>query len=323
MLSRYVSSPIPDVRVEVNFLGYDQVVETDNDGYFEAVFKFEVPLNVSGWHKVKYKVLDKIVEDQEEIIVEDEVYILDEFSDYGVISDVDDTILISYATRILRKLRLILTKNSKTRLPFTGVAAFYKALHTGNKDEVTNPIFYVSSSEWNLYDFLADFCEVRNIPKGPFLLQDLKLGLWKLIRSGGGSHEHKLAKIRHLLTLFKNIRFVLIGDSGQHDSLLYAEITREFPGRIIAIYIRDVSRSKKDEKVNAIAEDLKDHDVDMLLVSNTADAARHAYKNSLITKAELKHVIIETIQEKHKAETLIGQWIGQEKSGEEPSPDNL
>lgn len=323
MLSRYASSPIPDVRVEVKFKGYDLVVTTDDDGYFEAVFQFPKSLQISGWQKIRYKVLDKIVEDQEEMIVEDEVYILDEQAIYGVISDVDDTILISYATNILRKLRLILTKNSKTRLPFTGVAAFYKALHTGNRPGVNNPIFYVSSSEWNLYDFLEDFCEVRGIPKGPFLLKDLKTGLKEIFRSGGGSHVHKLRKIRHLFMTFKNLRFVLIGDSGQHDSLLYSQITREFPDRVISIYIRDVSSSRKDKKVNSIAKSLEDHEVDMLLVANTADAARHAYKNGLITKEELKHVILETIQERHKAESLIKQVFEQGGSGEKLSPDQL
>lgn len=309
MLSRYISSPIPDVRVEISFFDQDQVVVTDEEGFFEAIFLFDVPLKVNGWQKVKYKVLDQIVDEQEEMEVEDEVYVLEENSSYGVISDVDDTILISHATKILKKFRLILTKNSKTRLPFTGVAAFYKALHTGKKEHVTNPIFYVSSSEWNLYDFLEDFCQVRNIPKGPFLLQDLKVGLWDLIKSGGGSHYHKLEKIRHLLAVFKDIPFILIGDSGQRDSLLYAEITRQFPHRVKAIYIRNVSKSRENDRVNNLAQELKEHEVDMLLVSNTADAARHAFKKGLITKEELKHVIRETYEEKHRPSSLVGQVV--------------
>lgn len=319
MLSRYVSSPIPDVRVEINFFSHDHVVTTDEEGYFETKFEFKIPLLVNGWQKVKYKVLDKIVDEQEEMVVEGEVYIYEKGSSYGIISDVDDTILISHATKILRKLRLILTKNAKTRLPFTGVAAFYNALHAGKQKQITNPVFYVSSSEWNLYDFLEDFCEVRNIPKGPFLLQDLKTSLWELIRSGGGSHFHKLEKIRHLMEVFKDIPFILIGDSGQHDSLLYAEITREFPGRVKAIYIRDVSRSRKDEKVNNIAQGLKEHEVEMLLVSNTADAARHAFEKGFITKEELIHVIRETHEEKTKPISLVGQVVEQEKEGRQNS----
>lgn len=317
MISRYVSSPIPDIRVEVNLFGHDKVMVTDSNGYFETTFKFKQPLYKTGWHPVRYKVLDKIVEEQEELEIEDEVYIHHEDSSYGIISDVDDTILISHATQVFRKLRLILTKNSKTRLPFTGVAAFYHALHNGPEPHVTNPIFYVSSSEWNLYDFLDDFCQVRNIPKGPFLLQDLKTNLWKLIRSGGGTHMHKLDKIRHLMTTFSDMQFILIGDSGQHDSLLYAEITKEFPKRVKAIYIRDVSSSKKDKKVNRIASELKEHDVEMLLVTNTAEAAKHAFEKGWITAGELEKVIKETHEQEQRAESLAGQLLERNTAQEE------
>ncbi|ELR69799.1 hypothetical protein C900_04646 [Fulvivirga imtechensis AK7] len=319
MISRYVSSPIPDIRVEVNLFGHDKVMVTDPRGYFETTFRFKQPLSQAGWHKVRYKVLDKIVEEQEELEIEDEVYIHHGGSSYGIISDVDDTILISHATQVFRKLRLILTKNSKTRLPFTGVAAFYHALQNGPEADVTNPIFYVSSSEWNLYDFLDDFCKVRSIPKGPFLLQDLKVNLWKLIKSGGGTHIHKLEKIRHLMVTFADLSFILIGDSGQHDSLLYAEITKEFPGRVKAIYIRDVSSSNKDKKINRIASELKEHDVEMLLVTNTAEAAKHAFENGWITKDELEKVIKETHEEEQKAESLAGQLLERDPNQKDKS----
>ena len=309
MLSRYASSPIPDVRVEINFLGMSSTVVTDEAGYFQHDFICHRPLEVSGWQQVTYRLLDKIVDEQVEQEVEGEVYIhRPGTSCYGVISDVDDTILISHATKVLKKLRLILTKNSKTRLPFTGVAAFYNALHCG-ANAVTNPVFYVSSSEWNLYDFLEDFCEVRNIPKGPFLLQDLKTDLWKLIKSGGGTHNHKLHKIRHLMQTFDDIPFILIGDSGQRDSVLYAEVTKEFPGRVRAIYIRDVSNTRKDEQVKRIASGLKDHNVEMLLVSDTEAAARHAYHNNFITREEMLHVISESRGQNNKPSTLVGQLI--------------
>lgn len=310
MLSRYVSSPIPDVRVEIRLFDQEAVVTTNEAGYFEKKFQFSEPISKTGWQKVRYRVLDKIVEEQEEIEVEGEVYIhKEDETSFGIISDVDDTILISHATNALRKLRLILTKNSKTRLPFTGVAAFYNALHCGPRNEVTNPVFYVSSSEWNLYDFLEDFCEVRNIPKGPFLLQDLKTSLWKMVKSGGGNHHHKIDKIRHLLSTFEDLPFILIGDSGQHDSLLYAEITREFPKRIKAIYIRDVSKSKKDEKVNKIAQELLEHKVEMLLVSDTEEAARHAHKAGFITEFEMQKVIDESRGQTGKPESLVGQVV--------------
>src|SRR5690606_25786914 len=109
-------------------------------------------------------------------------------SQLGIISDIDDTILISHSTSLIKKLRLMLLKNASTRLPFEGVAAFYRALHRGINSNCLNPLFYVSSSEWNLYDLLIDFCNHQHIPKGTFMLHDLKVGILKLFKSGRGKH---------------------------------------------------------------------------------------------------------------------------------------
>jgi phosphatidate phosphatase APP1 len=306
MLSRYWSTSIPNVRVAIELLGYRSVVTTDENGLFEKVFRFSEPLSVDGWQSVRYQVLDELEEGQDLLVSEGEVYIQSERDTLGIISDVDDTILISHATETLKKLRLILTKNPKTRLPFAGVSAFYQALQAGASGQLRRPIFYVSSSAWNLYDFLVDFCEVRGIPKGPFLLQDLKTNLLQLYRSGGGSHHHKLEKIRSLLQLYPNMSFILIGDSGQKDPILYAEAVKAFPGRIRAIYIRDLSIPQKAAAVSHISETLTGQDVEMILVKDTAEAAEHAFANGWITKTALEEVIRETQREAEQPLSILG-----------------
>ncbi len=308
MLSRYVSEGIPDIRVEINFQGQEHIVTTDKNGLFEAEINLNTPSR-PGWQKVTYQVLDEIVEKQEPLTNVGEVLINDENNQFAIISDVDDTILISHATQALKKLRLILTKNSKTRLPFLGVASFYKALQTGNPATSNNPIFYVSSSEWNLYDFLEDFCDVRAIPKGPFMLQELKTSLWKLIKSGGGTHMHKKDKVLHLMDVYPNQKFILIGDSGQRDAEIYQSIAEKHPNRILSIYIRDVSKAKHSEKVNALADTLNEK-IDMLLVSDSYTAAQHAFDKDYITAEELSSVQSEFEAQEMKPKTLVGQTIG-------------
>ncbi len=284
MLSRYMADALPDIRVSVSFQGQEKIVTTNETGFFEVTMEFDPPLTGNGWLNAEYTVLDKIVDDQKPMVTQKEVYILDKAAQFGIISDVDDTILISHATRTLRKMRLILTKNAKTRLPFAGVAAFYEVLAGQSR---SNPIFYVSSSEWNLYDFLEDFCETQGIPRGPFLLQELKTNLYRLLKSGGGTHRHKIEKIRKLLDLFP-LDFVLIGDSGQRDAYLYAEIIKEYPGRIKAAYIRDVSKNARDEEILKVADSVKS--VDLVLVRDTAHAAEHAYRHGLINRNDMEKV---------------------------------
>lgn len=307
MLSRYWSTSIPDIRVQIDLLGHQAIVTTDENGLFEKIFHFDAPLTHTGWQSVQYQVLDRVDPDQELMRAEGEAFIHNGSAEFGVISDVDDTILVSHATQTLKKLRLILTKNAKTRLPFSGVSTFYKSLQAGTDGKQKNPIFYVSSSAWNLYDFLVDFCRVRGIPKGPFLLKDLKTRLTQLYSSGGGSHDHKFEKIRSLLELYPQLRFILIGDNGQHDPELYSRTVQAFPGRILGIYIRDVSIPEKAARVREIASDLKAEAVEMVLVKDTAEAARHALERGLITQDGLDQVLKEMDGQREKKQSFLGR----------------
>ena len=67
------------------------------------------------------------------------------------------------------------------------------------------------------------------------------------------SHEHKLGPIRRILETYPALSFVLLGDSGQQDPELYLRVLREHPGRICAIYIRDVSATRRDRQVDELA----------------------------------------------------------------------
>lgn len=271
MVSRYLGSPIPDQKVIIE-LGQEKVEAFSDDyGYFSVWIKPKIRLS-AGWHQLSYA----IYEDSGKLITKasGEFLIVDQLAQFGVISDVDDTVLVSHATQLFKKLRLILTKNSKTRLPFKGVANFYHKL-----TNTSNPIFYVSSSEWNLYDFLLDFFKEREIPKGPFLLQEYKSGLRDLFFSGGGSHQHKQEKIERLMKLFPTLKFVLIGDSGQRDTEIYRLALEKYPNRILAVYIRKIG--KKDDLDQKANEDFKKKGVPLLLVENTEEALIHAQKIGL------------------------------------------
>src|SRR5690606_10303721 len=135
----------------------------------------------------------------------------------------------------------------------------------GKTGKYFNPIFYVSSSSWKLYDLLVDFCDVKNIPKGPFFLRSSRLDQYKFISS---IHtDHKLTQIEKILSVYKSLKFILIGDSGQKDPEIYAQVVKDYPGRIEAIFIRDVSKKGRDERVNQLAERVaKEHQVDMIYV---------------------------------------------------------
>lgn len=298
MIKRYASNGIADIKVCADFAGVERSYITDEDGFFEI----SLPLNshqlsLNEWQRIHFTMYNNLKNETEPEVVEEtgEVLLSRIEDQFGVITDIDDTLLISHSTNFRKKLRLMLFKNAKTRMPFDGVASFYSALQKGSTGTHNNPFFYVSSSEWNLYDLLVDFCEHHNLPKGAFLLRDAKIQLTKIWKAGAGNHNHKFDKICHILELHEENQFILIGDSGQHDAEIYDKITRDNPGRIKTIYIRDV-RPSRHEEVLTISEKLKeDTGVEMLLVKDTEEAALHALKKGYITPECVQDIIKEKV----------------------------
>jgi phosphatidate phosphatase APP1 len=131
-----------------------------------------------------------------------------------------------------------------------------------------------------LYDLLIDFFRIQGIPKGPILLRDLGLDMELL--SSSSHHTHKLAMIRKVLDVNPQLPFVLVGDSGQQDPEIYAQVVRENPDRIKAIYIRDVTPETRDASVRELIQTTQAYNVPMLLVEDTVAAAEHAASLGLI-----------------------------------------
>jgi phosphatidate phosphatase APP1 len=275
MARRYMSREIPFVLLKAKFQDSETDVKADDEGYFHLETSFHQPLaDDQLWHTVKFKLLDRLYAEPREIIGFGEVMIPDKKSYFGVISYIDDTILISKTTHRIEIIRMAMTNNAKTRMPFKGVSAFYRALQKGKDGSQHNPIFYVSSSPWNMYDLLADFFELNNIPKGPILLRDIGISETKFIKEKHASH--KLDKIRRILSFYPKLRFILIGDSGQHDPEIYQQVVEEYPGRILSIYIRDVTNPMRNEVVKSISADLSKKGVELIIKQDTTEAASHA-----------------------------------------------
>jgi phosphatidate phosphatase APP1 len=216
---------------------------------------------------------------------------------FGIISDVDDTIMVTNARHLMKMAFATFLRNARGRVPFPGVGALYKALQQGGSGADENPVFYVSSGPWNLYDLLQDFLELNSIPVGPVLLQDFGFEPGRFLMA---SHlEHKMAEIERILQTFPELPFVLMGDSGQHDPEVYRKVLERVPNRIKAIYIRDVTDQERDEEVRKLAEQVKEHAGTLLLVQSSAEAGEDAFGRGLISAANLELVRAErTLDEK-------------------------
>lgn len=200
-------------------------------------------------------------------------------SSFGVISDIDDTILHTGVTSRL-KWRVIVNTLFKTphkRKALDGSAEFYHLLHRGKSQKDANPIFYVSNSPWNLYRYLDFFLRMNNFPKGAILLRDFRT---PFDRTPKTELAHKYHEIFNILKTYPDIKFILIGDCGEKDAYIYLDVVKEFPNRIAAIYLRAVEHSKKMNRISSLFEDYKE--VPVLIVENSKDAIKHAQEHNFI-----------------------------------------
>lgn len=307
------SREVPGVTVEATLAGVTVRQTTDEEGY--AWFRFELPkpLGPDYWHEATVRVVDELADEP----VADRIGVIHPPAGarFGLISDMDDTVIHTGVTNLLTAAKLTFLGNALTRKPLHGVDALYRALCTGTPEgggTMRQPAFYVSSSAWNLYHMLSDFLKLNALPPGPLLLQDLGIDAEKFIKTKG--HEHKLDKARAILDNFKDLPFVLFGDSGQHDADLYVRLAEQRPGRVVAIYIRDVDpghATDRDAWVNEHIARATELGVPMMLIKDSAVAARDLAGRGLLDPATLPAIEAATRRDEHRPPESIVEQVTQ------------
>ncbi|MFH7000181.1 App1 family protein [Flavobacterium sp. FlaQc-57] len=251
--------------------------KTLDDGYF----KFCIPLEKEthfGW--IQYEVS---IKSETETITEKGSFIRPHKGKLGIISDIDDTFLISHTQNFFKKIYILLFKNVNDRKVFKDVVPHYQALSSAgrNNKEEENAFFYVSSSEWNLYRFIVKFTKIHNLPRAVILLKDIKRGVTDFFMSGRGNHDHKFDKIKHVLEFYPNLKYVLLGDDSQHDPILYERICKIFPVTVKAVYIRQTGNKQK-EATKTILKNLENLDVAVCYYKDSSEAIMHSKSIGII-----------------------------------------
>ncbi|MFD2516415.1 App1 family protein [Salinimicrobium flavum] len=259
--------------------------KTNNQGYY--LFDKTISLNLKefadeeGWVPLKVafvnQVGDSIISHNNEF--DTELLILPVKASFGVISDIDDTILRTGVTSFLkwRVLKNSLFKHAHSRISFEGSPKFYRGLHEGKKGNEQNPVFYLSNSPWNLYEYLKLFLEINDFPKGPILLRDFRTPFDRSLKP---EKPHKQKEIINILKTYPHLKFILIGDSGEHDPAIYTDMAAQYPDRILAIYLRSVKHRKRMERVKSIVDNFET--VPVLMVKTSREAEEHAREQGFI-----------------------------------------
>lgn len=281
---RLESDEVPGARVRARCGRAGAEALTDREGYFRLELATRAK---AGWNPVELELADN-----PRVKAKAGVLVPSREARFGVISDIDDTIVASNVTNKLRMIFTVALTNARTRKPFPGVAALYRALHAQ-----LNPVFYVSKSPWNLYAPLIEYLEIQGLPLGPLLLRDFG---WR------AEKEHKEKSIEDILRTYPKLRFVLIGDSGEKDPEIYAGVVRRHPERIRAIYIRSVNPDpRRIGAIEALIKEVAKTGCQLVLAPEAEPAAAHAAAEGLIQASELRKVRAEKVLERSASKPAV------------------
>lgn len=276
LIGLFLVKPVADKQVTLRW--GNQVINgvTGKDGFFHLEWS-SVTSVPAGEHAVTVVCCDN----NEQIAQGEASVIVPHITQLAVISDIDDTFLVSYSATRLKRLVTLFGSNARTRKAFDNVAVHYHQLQYayGNGNN-PNPFFYVSSSEWNLYNYLVEFLQVQKMPEGILLLNQLKRWneLWK---TGKTRHQGKFARIVRVMEAFPEQSFVLMGDNSQQDPAIYAAVAAHFPNRIKAVYIRAVVKKRK-AATDALLAPLQKAGIPCCLFTESKKAIEHSREIGLI-----------------------------------------
>lgn len=280
---------IPNIRVTLKLENIVFTSLTEKDGYFR--FIIDLPVAVPpGWNKYQVS-LNETIEGQQFNITKEEEYFSPYESSYCVISDIDDTFLVSHSRKSIKKLFVLLSKNVQARKPFQDVVKHYQLLSYASRNHPQikeNIFFYVSSSEWNLYDMIIKFSELNGLPKAILKLKKIKSGLDDFIMTGKGNHDHKFNKIFNIIDFYPELQFILLGDDSQKDPEIYHQIGKRFPNKIKTVYIRQTRSRKKMDVVNILKE-MQLLNIETCYFDHSNKAVIHSLDNGIVfqTPSEL------------------------------------
>lgn len=277
LIRLFFVKPLPGVRVQLQWENQHFYSSTEADGFFKFEWKSTTEIT-AGWHAVTVHSLNAqgiiTASGQGKIFVPHS-------TQYAFISDIDDTVLISHSATKAKRLRVLFTKNPRSRKAFADVVKHYHLLSMAfTVPSLPNPFFYVSSSEWNLYDDLCEFFSHNKLPEGVFLLSGIKRW-YQLFKTGKTKHHGKLMRVARILEAFPKQRFILLGDNSQSDPEIYVAIANKYPDKIAAIYIRNIS-PKNERRTNELMASIGNKKIYTCLFKDNEEAIRHSKSAGII-----------------------------------------
>ena len=272
LLRLFMVRPLAGARLKILWENNTFETHSEDDGFFRFEWKPDHSLK-PGWYSVTVSIIHPSKRTKFSTARGD-IFVPHPYK-HTFISDIDDTFLISHSSNLRKRLYVLLTKNARSRKPFESVVEFYQSLaSSGASPGTSNPFFYVSSSEWNLYDYISEFSHQQHLPRGVYLLSQMKK-FSQLWNTGQNNHATKFVRITRIIEAYPDQQFVLFGDDSQEDPNIYYALTEYFKEKIFAIYIRHVHKTNK-ENVLKLKEKIEVMGIAFCYFSHSSEAIEHS-----------------------------------------------
>jgi len=225
----FFTAQLPHAEVEILVGGAVHRVAADRGGYVDHVVPANLP---AGWHDVEVRpVGGPSVSAPVRVLAADE--------HVGMVSDIDDTVMVTALPRPLVAAWNSLVLHEDARRPVKGMADLYAQIEAEHHDI---PVLYLSTGAWNVAPALRRFLAHHRYPAGPLLLTDWGPTNTGWFRSG---QDHKRRTLARLAEELPHVRWLLVGDDGQHDPVIYGDFTDEHPDHVRAVAIRQLSAAQQ------------------------------------------------------------------------------
>lgn len=233
----YLAVPAPQERVRVTVEGVQVAVDADRAGYVDVEVALPPgrPLP-AGWQRAEVAPVEG---GPAAPVTTAALRVVDDAPTLGVISDIDDTTMVTMVPRLLLAAWNSFVRPTAARIPVHGMSRLYAQVAAAHPEA---PFVYVSTGAWNTAGTLRRFLARHGFPPGPLMLTDFGPTQTGWFRSG---RQHKDTEIDRLMATFPDVTWLLVGDDGQHDPDIYARATERWPGRVAAVAIRTLTPAQR------------------------------------------------------------------------------
>lgn len=221
----FTSVAVENAAVDVVINGTSHPVTADHSGIIDVVVDVEL---TPGWHDVG-------LSSEGSEVVTAAVFIVDPATPLGVVSDIDDTVMVTALPRPLLAAWHTFVVNEHARATTPGMPVLYERLTAQHPGA---PVIYLSTGAWNVAPTLTRFLSRNLYPAGPLLLTDWGPTADRWFRSG---QQHKRDNLTRLAREFPDTKWLLIGDDGQHDPAIYGSFLGQHPDQVAAVCIRQLT----------------------------------------------------------------------------------